>query len=94
MKASIYLYLVFLCIFRVPHSVFLDGVYPVLVILRVSLSFAHFNLTLSLDGVWLYTIVLYLLALYLLVIVVTFFTVLRTIGNFSGGGFMYYKFIH
>jgi len=57
-------------------------------------AYAHFNLTLSLDGVWLYNIFLYLLALYVLVIVVTYFTVLRTIGIFSSGGVLYCKFIH
>ena len=37
-KTSSYMYLVFLCIFRLPRSVFLVGVYPVGVVLRVSLS--------------------------------------------------------
>jgi len=54
----------------------------------------NFNLTLSLDGIWLYTVVLYPLVLYLLVTVVTFFSVLHTIGIFSRGGLMYCKFIH
>ena len=35
-KVGTYLYLVFLCISRVLHSVFLIGVYPVLVVLHVS----------------------------------------------------------
>ena len=38
MRASTYLCLVFLCTSRIPRSVFLVGVYPVLVVLRVSLT--------------------------------------------------------
>jgi len=37
-KTSTYLYLEFLCIYRLLWSVFLVGVYPVGVVLRVSLS--------------------------------------------------------
>ena len=37
-KTSAYIYLVFLCIYRLPRSVFLVGVSPVGIALRVSLS--------------------------------------------------------
>jgi len=37
-KTSTYFYLVFLCIYKLPRSVFLVGVYPVGVALRDSLS--------------------------------------------------------
>ena len=59
-------------------------------------AYAHFNLTLSLDGSTVVHCKVYLLALYLLVTVVKFlvFSVLCTIGIFRWGDGMYCKFIH
>ena len=48
MKTSTYLYLEFLCIYRLLWSVFLGGVYPVGVVLCVSLSLSAVFLALSL----------------------------------------------
>jgi len=63
----------------------------------VSLSaYAHFNLSLSLDGSIVVNCNLYLLALYLLVTVAKFlvFSVLRTIAIIRGGSGMCCKIIH
>ena len=48
MKSSTYLYLEFLCIYRLPWSVFLVAVYPVGVVLHVSLSLCTVFLAVSL----------------------------------------------
>jgi len=66
-KISTYLYLGFLCIFRLSWSDFLVVAYPVRVVLHVSLSLCAVFLALSLDGSLAITASHYVLALYLLV---------------------------